>query len=113
MLAHWVGRRLFAAPRRKIDEGAARYVQNASRDERWGPAVRARAAFLTGRRTWCAINTACGAGAIRTGRLRAMSDAPDHLGRWADAFRAETRTLSKQKSSLLGAVQKGSPAPRE
>ena len=37
--------------------------------------------------------------AIRTGRLRAMLDAPDHLDRWADAFRVETRTLPKQKAS--------------
>ena len=99
MLAHWVGRRLFAAPRRKIDEGAARYVQNASRDERRRPAAARGTAFCAGRQTWCAIIPACGAGGVKTDASNPCPTPPDHPDRWADAFRVETRTLPKQKAS--------------
>ena len=116
LLAHWEGRRLFAAPRHRTGRGAARYVRNASRDERWRPVVRARGSFLHRKAVRDCDQSLCagrrwGGPVTNQGASEPCRTPTDRSDRWADAFRVETRTLPKQKASH-SAVQKGCPATR-
>jgi hypothetical protein len=78
--------------------GAARYVQNASRDERWGPVVPRGPAFLSGKH--CLVrdqHSVRGRGRSGPGASEPSRTPFDHSDRGADTSGAGTRTLPKAK----------------